>query len=194
MSKFIIYIDASIQSSGVSIYNVDTMRTQIYCYSNKVKSNIEFSTEQFDVFIEKQLKKPKDFDDNFQRYIHISDNIVKFIYEYVKCDDFDVYIEGYAFAAKGLTFNIGEFGALLRLPFYKKGHIVHTVAPSEWKKEVTGKGNAKKEVIYKEMLKTELGEVLGEFVARGYPWKKGSWVEDIADVYSIQKFIENKLK
>jgi len=187
--KNLICLDASIQSTGVSIYNFDTKETYLYSYTNKVKKDLEFKCNGFHVKIVKQDKKYEKVDD-FVRYIHVSQTIYDEIEPYLNSDTI-IYIEGYSYASKGLTFSIGEFCALLKYPITVRGHQINVIAPSDWKKHVTGKGNATKDIIYNVMLNSELREVLAEFVVRGYPYKKGSWVEDIADVYSIQKCVLN---
>lgn len=185
--KNLICIDASIQSTGVSIYNFDTKETYLYSYTNKVKKDLEFKCDGFHVKI---VRQDKSFEkvDKFFRYIHISETIFNEIEPYLNPDTI-VYIEGFSYGSVGMIFDLAGFTALLKLPFYRANHTIESISPSDWKKHVTGKGNATKDIIYNVMLNSELREVLAEFVVRGYPYKKGSWVEDIADVYSIQKCI-----
>ncbi len=64
-----------------------------------------------------------------------------------------VFLEGYAYAASGQVFNIGENTGLLKYHLWKYGYRVHTLAPSEIKKTATGKGNANKEKMYEAFLK-----------------------------------------
>jgi len=183
--NYIVSIDASIQSSGVSIYNTKTKTTILYTYSNKVKEDFEFEVAEFKLIAEAQPKKFKTLD-YFIRYTKIADRIYEFISNNID-DSAIFFMEGYAFAAKGKMFNIGEFGGLIKRHIYDDNYPLKEIAPSEWKKRIIGSGSAKKEVIYNSMLRESVGEVLAELVARGYPWKKHSWVEDIADVYAIQK-------
>jgi Holliday junction resolvasome RuvABC endonuclease subunit len=187
--KNLICIDASIQSTGVSIYNFDTKETYLYSYTNKVKKDLEFKCDGFHVKI---VRQDKSFEkvDKFFRYIHISETIFNEIEPFLSSDT-NIYIEGFSYGSVGMIFDLAGFTALLKLPFYRANYTIESISPSDWKKHVTGKGNATKDIIYNVMLNSELREVLAEFVVRGYPYKKGSWVEDIADVYSIQKCILN---
>jgi len=67
--------------------------------------------------------------DAFLRHLRESDRVV---------------LEGYAFAAKGQVYQIGENGGLLKHKLYRKGIWFDVVAPSVIKKHGTGKGNADK--------------------------------------------------
>jgi Holliday junction resolvasome RuvABC endonuclease subunit len=62
-------------------------------------------------------------------------------------------IEGYAFAAKGAKFNLGEVGGVLRLALYDRSIPSIEVPPTYLKKFFTGKGNAQKNVMMKEAYK-----------------------------------------
>ena len=55
-----------------------------------------------------------------------------------------VYIENYAFSAKGLVFQIGELTGLLKHKLWKAGFKFVLVEPTKIKKSFTGKGNASK--------------------------------------------------
>ena len=183
---YVVCIDASIQSSGVSIYNVETNKTYIYSYTNKIKNNLKFQTFNFEIFIEKQLGK---FEDYFDKYMNISEQININIIDKINNNTI-FYIEGYAFSGGGKNFNIGEFGGLLKYHFYKKGFNMISIAPSTWKKGAIGKGNANKKVVYDSMIQSNYyKELLTEFSNLGYPYKDKCFIEDIADVIAIQKYV-----
>lgn len=55
-----------------------------------------------------------------------------------------IYLEGYATRAKGLVFQMGEWGGILRLEAWRRSIKVVTIAPSTLKYMATGSGNAKK--------------------------------------------------
>lgn len=59
-----------------------------------------------------------------------------------------IYLEDYAFAAKGVVFNIGECCGTLKYNLWKSKHKFDTFAPSQIKKFATSKGNANKELMY----------------------------------------------
>jgi crossover junction endodeoxyribonuclease RuvC len=62
-------------------------------------------------------------------------------------------IEGYAFGGQGAIFNLGELGGILRLALYKRNIRTIEVPPAHLKKSLTGVGNAKKELMIKELYK-----------------------------------------
>jgi len=195
MHDYIVSIDPSITSTGICIYDVKQNKYFIYSYTNKLKvkeGNIKFSVDNYDVFIEKQIKGSK-FNCNFNRYIHVAEHIYEFVKEIIN-DNVFFFIEGYAFAAKGKSFSIGEFGALLKRPFYNDGITMPEIAPSEWKLSIIGRGGAKKNEIYDKLSDTEFSVVLDKFSELGYPYKDKHWIEDICDVYAIQKHSQILLK
>ena len=59
-----------------------------------------------------------------------------------------VIIEGYAFAAGGKQFDIGEWGGVCKLALYEDFKIPFClIPPTSLKKFIVGKGNAKKELM-----------------------------------------------
>jgi crossover junction endodeoxyribonuclease RuvC len=64
-----------------------------------------------------------------------------------------VAIEGYAYNAKGMYFNLGEVGGAIRLAVFKRSMPLIQVPPTHLKKYITGVGNANKNVIIKELYK-----------------------------------------
>lgn len=62
-------------------------------------------------------------------------------------------IENYAYAARGQVFNIGELGGVIKLLLFESDINIITVPPTTLKKFVTGKGNAKKELMLKYVYK-----------------------------------------
>lgn len=64
-----------------------------------------------------------------------------------------IVIEGYAYARGQGAHQIGELGGVLRLQMHLNALRYVEVAPSKLKKFVTGKGNAKKEIVMVELYK-----------------------------------------
>ena len=65
-----------------------------------------------------------------------------------------VILEGFAFGAKGAAvYEIAGFGYIVRLALRYRSVPVLEVAPSQLKKYATGKGNATKEIIIREVYK-----------------------------------------
>lgn len=56
-----------------------------------------------------------------------------------------VVIEGYSMGSRGLSYDIGELGGVVRLAVWKKGVDALVVPPTVLKKHATGKGSASKE-------------------------------------------------
>lgn len=81
-----------------------------------------------------------------------------------------VLIEDYAFSRGDKAHQIGELGGVLRVMFCEMDLRVIKVAPSAVKKFATGKGNAKKELMIKEVYKR---------------WKFECDTNDEADAYTI---------
>ena len=97
-----------------------------------------------------------------------------------------VYLEGYAFAAKGQVFNIGENTGLLK---YKLWHFMvpcEVVAPGTVKKFGVGKGNAKKNEVIDAFVE-DTGLDLHSIIGTDATKKNTSPTNDIADSYFICK-------
>lgn len=58
-----------------------------------------------------------------------------------------VLIEGYAFSAKGLSYQIGELGGVIRMMLHKHEVRWIEIPPAQVKKFATGKGNAQKDFV-----------------------------------------------
>lgn len=97
-----------------------------------------------------------------------------------------VFIEGYAFGAKGRLANIGENCGVMKQKLWKKtGMLCTEFAPSEIKKHATGSGAANKERMV-EAFETQTGI---DIRARLGITKTNVWnpISDIADAYHICK-------
>jgi crossover junction endodeoxyribonuclease RuvC len=64
-----------------------------------------------------------------------------------------VALEGYAFGAKAQHHALGELGGVLRLALHRTGQPFLVVPPTTLKKFATGKGNADKSAVSKELFK-----------------------------------------
>lgn len=62
-------------------------------------------------------------------------------------------IEGYSFGSQGRLFGLGELGGVLRLAIYRRNVNLIEVPPTTLKKFLAGIGNAKKELMIKELYK-----------------------------------------
>ena len=97
-----------------------------------------------------------------------------------------VFIEGYAFGAKGRVFHIAENCGVMKQKLWTEFHLACTeLAPSEVKKSATGSGNANKEKMVG-VFETETGIELRHRLGISKPnvWNP---VSDIADAYHVCK-------
>ena len=96
------------------------------------------------------LPKTQDFDSKTQQY----DFIVKWAMQILQSYTIDhVWIEDYAFGATGKVFHIGENTGLLKHKLMRSFIPFSVVPPTVIKKEMIGKGNAKKEEIVEKFIK-----------------------------------------
>jgi Holliday junction resolvasome RuvABC endonuclease subunit len=96
-----------------------------------------------------------------------------------------VYLEDYAFAAKGKVFHIAENTAILKYMLWEKGIPCVAYKPNEVKNFATGYGNASKEAMCDKFAE-DTGLSLDDILSVG---GKASWnpKSDIADAYFIAK-------
>ena len=125
---------------------------------------------------------PKGYDSEYSRYEKLASWTLKVVLDnnVEKC-----YIEDYAFGATGKVFHIAENTGLMKYSMWNLGIPFETYAPTTIKKYATGKGNAKKDVLY-EHWKEETGI---DIRARLGIKSQVSWnpVSDIVDAYYISK-------
>lgn len=89
--------------------------------------------------------KPKSKGD--ERLVEIKTQLHYYLSKYD--EPFSICIEGYSYGSKnrGLPFQIGELGGVIKSSLFEKGLQYKLVPPTTMKKFITGKGNAKKEEI-----------------------------------------------
>lgn len=100
--------------------------------------------------------------------------------------DVEVWLEDYAFNARGKVFHIGENTGLLKHHLWMKGMKFHVIAPTVAKKHGTGKGTADKPAMYESFSKSinmDLKSVYGSKM-KG----TGSPFSDLADAYFIAQY------
>jgi len=94
-----------------------------------------------------------------------------------------VYIENYAFAAKGVVYHIGECCGLLKHKLWKNSIPYSVVAPSEIKKYATTKGNANKILMHDSFFEETKLDLSLELQCK----MGDSPMSDIIDSYYISK-------
>lgn len=134
-------IDYSITSPSCSIFtggNPDIFSDYQVYYLNNNKNDNQVLTKFPNIHGELH----KSYEDNIERYENISSF---FIEKLIKFKVTKVFIEGYAFMAKGLVFNIAENTGILKY-FIRKNNIdLDVFSPATIKKYASGKGNCDKQ-------------------------------------------------
>lgn len=107
-----------------------------------------------------------------------------------------IVMEGYAFSATGMTYQIGENAGILKYELGNAGYLVYTVPPTVVKKFATGSGNAQKHAmtlafleVYPEA-KSWVSVLFPRFIV-GESSPGRSPLSDIADSYFIAKWAEH---
>lgn len=95
-----------------------------------------------------------------------------------------VYIEGYAYASKGVVFHIGENTGILKHRLWARDVEFEEVSPPSIKKFATGKGNANKMDMYHSFVAETQFDISATI-----PCKEGeSPMSDIIDSYYVAKY------
>lgn len=99
----------------------------------------------------------------------------------------DAMLEGYAMGSNtGLVFQIAENTSLLKQTMSQLAVRFESIPPTQVKKEYTGKGNAKKDLMidtFNNEFQVKIGNIIGADPAKPY-MKPG---DDIVDAYAIMK-------
>ena len=101
--------------------------------------------------------------------------------------EIEVILEGYAFAAKGQVFNIGENTGLLKHKLYKADIHPFMPTPTQIKKQATGKGNASKSMMYNAFVEIT-GINLSEIMDCN---PESNPLSDVIDSFFIHTYIKN---
>lgn len=174
MSSIIVGIDYSMSSPAVCIHLGPTWSFQnciFYSLTNKKK----YAVKTKNIITEFHA----DFSSQEERFDNISSWAISLIPK-----NSEVFIEDYAFAAKGIVFNIGENCGLLKHKLYKNNICFSTISPPTIKKFATKKGNSNKIVMYEFFVEETKFDV-----CKFFGCKIGdSPASDIIDSYFICKF------
>lgn len=145
-TKLFVGIDPSFNSTGIIVLDENA----------EMVDQKNFSLAEYGEIEEKLLK--------FEELIAFIPNIVRLG---------GVYIEGPAYMAKGqYVLQMGALHFLLRLYLYKRDVFFKVIAPGTLKKFVTGKGNAKKDLMLLKVYKR---------------WGVEFEIDDLADAYGLAR-------
>ena len=182
MKNIIVGIDYSLTCPCMCVSDSSDFFGSKFYYLTSVKKNVG-------VFLNKTITGclHEEYDSQEERHDNISDFFIKRIPErFVESDVSPrIIIEDYSFGSKGRVFNLAENMGLLKYKFWKYDMNFELVPPTVLKKFATGKGNAKKEDMYKKFVK-ETGVDLQEILFPGR--KLGNPVTDIVDSYYLMKW------
>lgn len=143
-------IDYSLTSPAVCVYNT---ASGDFCFDNTRCFFVATKKmhEGYDDGIIKANSTPMLWKTPQERYIGLTNwalNSMGIDLHTTPEDDMIVYIEDYAFAAKGRVFHIAENTGILKDRLHRYCIPFETVAPSAIKKFATTKGNANKDQMY----------------------------------------------
>ena len=173
-------IDYSLTSPAICVHEGDEWRYE-NCTFYYLKKKPGWSKQY-------RGKSYPDWKSDQQRYQKLTEWVLKIVQDHGVTHAF---IEDYAFAAKGLVFNIAENTGLMKYGLYASNIPFHTYAPMAIKKFATGKGNAAKSDMI-EAFKNETGVSIYEAI--GVKDTNGSPSSDIVDSYWIAKYVRESLK
>lgn len=99
-------------------------------------------------------------------------------------DHAEVFIEGYAYASKGVVFHIGENTGLLKHKLWSTGAAFVEVSPPAIKKFATGKGTANKLAMYESFVADTQMDISSIIHCN----EGDSPMSDVIDAYYVAKF------
>lgn len=176
MSKYA-GIDLSYTSPGIALYDTETTKYQFFNWTSNKKL---VSVDNFNLTLQKPWNTQE------ERFNNLSDWVMNIVGD---CDR--VWLENYAFSAKGMTFSMGENTGLLKHKMWKAGIPFEVLAIPAIKKFASGKGNANKALMQEAWIK-ETGIDLKKLLNQKE--KDDSPSGDIIDAFWILKFGMSTLK
>ena len=102
-----------------------------------------------------------------------------------------IFLEGYAMGAKGQVFQIGENTGILKSMLWNNNYEIDVPAPTSIKKFATGKGTAKKEMMYDQFLKDGNPDLRLTFPSKSD--KIGNPISDIVDAWYLAQYGKRQL-
>lgn len=175
-------IDYSLTCPAITIFKGTTF-TYSFCKTHYLTSTKKYQGKFLDGRIEGHIYSPEMFVNSpMARYNFLAD----WTYSIVSGVDHGS-IEGYSFGSKGKVFHIAENTGVMKYFLWYNGIYDKfiDIPPTTMKKYATGKGNAKKEDVYAEFVKTTGTDLRTEL---DYESEKiDSPISDIADSYFLCK-------
>jgi Holliday junction resolvasome RuvABC endonuclease subunit len=172
--KYIIGIDYSMSSPSICIHDGNEWslnNCKFYFLTSKKKCTIK--TEMFDGDYQ------SDFTSQESRFSQLADWVISKIPA-----NSNIFIEGYAYASKGVVFHIGENTGVLKHKLWKNNITFKEVSPPTVKKFATGKGNSNKTIMYEKFVEETQLDISSIIHCN----EGDSPMSDIIDSYYIAKF------
>ena len=123
----------------------------------------------------------KTWQSNEERFDHISSWALNIIHPYKRAH---IFIEDYAFAAKGVVFHIGECTGTLKHKLWSNGHKCVTFSPTTIKKFASGKGNSNKIAMHNAFIQETSCSINTQLACK----VGDSPASDIIDSYYVAKY------
>jgi hypothetical protein len=178
----------------MTVVSIDySMTSPAICVYSSHNGNFSFQNSKY-FFLTSKSKLATCFGENIQGCFNPEDhscseerwdNISTWALSNIPDDTERVFLEGYAFGAKGMVFNIAENTGMLKHKLWKRNIPIEIVTPSAIKKHATGKGNAKKEMMeicFEEQNEVGLRELLGLSPKAANP------ISDIIDAHFLMDY------
>lgn len=173
MTRCVVGIDYSMSSPSICVHigeNWSLTNCKFYFLTHKKKCVMQLEAFTGDY--------QSDFDTQESRFSNLAEWAISKI-----PSNSNVFIEGYAYASKGVVFHIGENTGLLKHKMWCSDIKFEEFSPPSIKKFATGKGNANKMLMYESFVKeTQLD------ISAIIPCNEGeSPMSDIIDSYYVAK-------
>lgn len=174
MTSRVVGIDYSMSSPSICVHIGNTWsiaNCKFYFLTQKKKCTMNTKMFRGDY----QL----DYDSQQSRFAQLAEWAIKNIPK-----DAKVFIEGYAYASKGVVFHIGENTGILKHRLWSEDITFEEVSPPAIKKFATGKGNANKLAMYESFVEQTQLDISALIQCN----EGDSPMSDIIDSYYVAKY------
>jgi hypothetical protein len=175
-------IDYSLTSPSVCVYEGEVEKIKF----DSCKVYFLSNTKKFSDYNYKNLDGQENlssFATPEERYDFISDWAMDIL---ISHEVEEVFLEDYSYGSTGKVFHIAENCGLLKYKMWQSDIKFTLVAPTQIKKFATGKGNAKKELMYESFFNETSRNLIEEFSQKSE--KIGNPISDVVDSYFICKY------
>ena len=135
----IVGIDLSLRSPGVALWNQGVWT--IWCFATRKREvGLKWISPDRQVSVQTLAPIPSSKSSDILRYQHIVREIETHCFPCWAADS-QIYLEDYIFpkaAVSGSAYKIHELGGILKYTLHLSGFAYQSVAPSVWKKKISG--------------------------------------------------------